>query len=90
MHAPGCGCVRARARVQLGMERMEGMEGMDRSDSDDREARARANRAAMPETAAIVADYRRVFGAGVRLLWAVENGRELGRGPRSGGLTDGA
>lgn len=37
-----------------------------------------ANRAAFPATARIVDELREVFGPGVRLEWACENGREIG------------
>lgn len=40
------------------------------------------NRAAFPQTAKLVDDLRDIFGAGVKLEWVCENGREVGkRGP---------
>jgi hypothetical protein len=42
--------------------------------------RAQRNRELMPETAAEVAGWRRVFGDGTRLLWAEEGELELKRG----------
>lgn len=46
-----------------------------------KEEQRAANRAAMPETAKIVDEYRRVFGDGVRLVWAEENGKLVGQKP---------
>ena len=46
-----------------------------------REAAAKRNRELMPETAAIVDEYRRVFGNGIKLKWAVENDRTVGNVP---------
>jgi len=43
------------------------------------EERAKRNRELMPGTAAMVDHFRAVFGPGVRLLWAVENGIEVGK-----------
>ena len=40
-----------------------------------------ANRAAFPLTAEIMDEFRRVFGPGIRLVWARENGRTLGPAP---------
>lgn len=41
-----------------------------------------SNRAAFPETAQVVDGLRAVFGAGIAVVWAEENGREVGeRGP---------
>ena len=37
------------------------------------------NREAMPQTAAIVDEFRRVFGPGVRVLWAREGELEVGK-----------
>jgi hypothetical protein len=43
---------------------------------------ARRNRAQFPQTASIVDGLREVFGPGVRLEWAEENGGTIGkRGP---------
>lgn len=55
--------------------------------SDERQRAAARNRRLMPGTAAIVDDWRRVFGPGVRLRWARENGIEVGTRSRdrSGG-----
>ena len=40
------------------------------------------NRAMFPEAARIVDELRAVFGPGVKLTWAQENGNEIGeRGP---------
>lgn len=40
------------------------------------------NRAAFPETASMVDELREVFGDGVTLVWAEENGRTIGnKGP---------
>ncbi len=38
-----------------------------------------SNRAAFPLTAQIVDELREVFGPGVKLEWAEENGREIGQ-----------
>lgn len=41
-----------------------------------------SNRAAFPETAKLVDELRDVFGPGVKLVWAEENGRTIGeKGP---------
>ena len=51
--------------------------------SDQRQQAAARNRRLMPGTAAIVDAFRQVFGPGVRLRWARENGIEVGtRSPR--------
>lgn len=42
---------------------------------------AEDNRKRFPETAKIVDEFRRVFGDGVKVKWAVENGRSIGRVP---------
>ena len=42
-------------------------------------ALAMANRGRMPTTARIVDEFRALFGHGVRVCWAVEDGVELGR-----------
>ena len=53
-----------------------------------REAAAQENRERMPETARIVAEWRRVFGPGVKARYAYENGIELGkRGPEGVPIT---
>lgn len=44
-----------------------------------REEEAKRNRERMPETAALVDAWRAVFGPGLRLLWARENGIEVGK-----------
>jgi len=44
-----------------------------------REEQAAENARAMPAVAAIVAEYRRVFGPEVKLRWAREGEREVGR-----------
>lgn len=38
-----------------------------------------ANRAQFPKTAAIVDEFREHFGTDVRLVWAEEDGRVIGR-----------
>jgi hypothetical protein len=38
-----------------------------------------SNRAAFPATARIIDELREVFGPDVKLVWAEENGREVGR-----------
>lgn len=38
-----------------------------------------SNRAAFPETASLVDELRDVFGPGVKLVWADENGRQIGQ-----------
>ena len=43
-----------------------------------RAAAAERNRAAMPTIAAVLDDFRKHFGPGVRVLYASENGHELG------------
>lgn len=45
----------------------------------DKELERTANRDAFPETAKIVDEFRRVFGLEVRLIWAEENGRQIGK-----------
>lgn len=42
---------------------------------------AEQNRANFPETAKIIDDFRDVFGEDCKLLWAIENGRTLGKVP---------
>lgn len=37
-----------------------------------------SNRAAFPATARIIDELREVFGPDVKLVWAEENGREIG------------
>lgn len=37
------------------------------------------NRARFPEAAKVVDGFRAVFGEGVKLVWACENGQEIGR-----------
>jgi hypothetical protein len=50
--------------------------------SQDQQDRAAQNRAMFPETARFVDEMREAFGPDVRLVWASENGREIGeRGP---------
>lgn len=44
-----------------------------------RSAEAQRNRELMPETARIVASFRRVFGADVRVVWVMEGEIERGR-----------
>lgn len=58
----------------------------------DRATAAAANRAAFPELAEIVDDFRRVFGPGVRLVSGTEGGRTLGhkKPPTAGELPRGA
>lgn len=36
-------------------------------------------RAAFPQNALLVDEFRRVFGPGVKVRWMTENGREVGR-----------
>lgn len=50
-----------------------------RADRAEAESRAERNRASMPGVAAIVDHVRGVFGPGVRVLWAKEGEREIGR-----------
>lgn len=38
-----------------------------------------SNRAAFPETARMVDELRAVFGPGVALIWAEENGQTIGK-----------
>lgn len=38
-----------------------------------------SNRAAFPATARIIDELREVFGPDVKLVWAEENGREIGQ-----------
>lgn len=46
------------------------------------------NRAAFPETAKLVDEFRATFGPDVKLMWASEGGREIGmRGPEGVPLT---
>lgn len=40
---------------------------------------AESNRAAFPETAKLVDELRAVFGPDVKLVWASEGGREIGK-----------
>jgi len=39
------------------------------------------NRREFPTAAAVIDRYREVFGAGVRLLWWIENGKAIGSVP---------
>lgn len=41
-------------------------------------------RAAFPLIAAVTDEFREVFGPDVKLLYAAENGRELGKQPEAG------
>lgn len=43
-----------------------------------RDKQAARNRALMPEFSAVVDEFRRVFGTGVRVLYAKEGGVEVG------------
>ena len=54
-----------------------------RAPIDFQQIAAAANRAAFPGAARIVDEFREVFGAEVKLLWAAENGREIGVRPAS-------
>lgn len=47
-----------------------------------------ANRAAFPETARFMDAWRAVFGPGVRLVWAVEDGKSIGKVPEEYALTE--
>jgi len=47
----------------------------------DRETERERNRREFPEAAAFIDRLRGVFGAGVRLLWWVENGKSIGNVP---------
>ena len=51
---------------------------------------AAANRSRMPGTAAEIDAWRRVFGAGARVLYATENGLEVGARPDHGLSMSGA
>lgn len=53
-------------------------------------AQAAANRSSMPGTAAEIDAWRRVFGAGARVLYATENGLEVGTRPDHGRSMSGA
>lgn len=44
-------------------------------------AQRQANRESFPQTAKIVDEFRSVFGPGIRLLWAEEDGRTIGKRP---------
>jgi len=48
-------------------------------DGRQKDTKAERNRAAMPGVAAIVDHLRDVFGPGVRVLWAKEGDKEIGR-----------
>ena len=50
-----------------------------RADLAPAERAAERNRAAFPDVAQIVDDFRAVFGPGVKVLYATENGREIGK-----------
>lgn len=53
---------------------------MSRSDHAAERVRARAeNRRNFPFTSALIDELKRVFGPGISLVWARENGREIGR-----------
>lgn len=45
----------------------------------DRAEQARRNREGMPETAETIDEFRRVFGAMTRVVWAEEGERTVGR-----------
>ena len=46
-----------------------------------REEAAKRNRELMPGTAANMDEFSKIFGDGIKLMWAVENGRAVGRVP---------
>jgi len=45
----------------------------------DKQQKADENRRNFPLTAALLDEFRAVFGSGVKLIWARENGREIGK-----------
>ena len=53
----------------------------------ERAAAVAANRAAFPQLAAAVDLFRAHFGPGVRLVYGIEDGRELGKKPPPRGGT---
>ena len=53
-------------------------------------SQAAANRNRMPGTAAEIDAWRRVFGAGARVLYAAENGLDVGARPDQGRSMSGA
>lgn len=54
---------------------------MIRADRAKDDARRERNRREMPGVAAIVDEFRAIFGAGVKVLHAEEGGREIGKPP---------
>lgn len=61
------------------MELERPMQQPQKSTSNALRAESRAeNRAAMPEVARIVDEFREMFGPGVRVVYALENGVEKG------------
>lgn len=46
-----------------------------------RQEKARRNREQMPQTANNVAYLRELFGDGIKVKWAIENGRSVGNVP---------
>lgn len=57
-----------------------------RADQAMATAKAERNRSAMPGVAAIVDHLRDVFGAGVRVQWAEESGRTVGKRDEETGI----
>ena len=58
-------------------------------ESEERADARRRNRAQMPLTAALMDEWRRVFGPGLRLRWAREGEHEIGKpGPRGVPLSE--
>ena len=47
----------------------------------ERQEKARRNREQMPHTANNVAYLRQLFGDGIKVKWAIENGHHVGRVP---------
>ena len=49
---------------------------------DSKEKQRDENRRKFPRVAELLDEFREVFGEGVRLIWAVENGNRIGKVPR--------
>ncbi|MEO6147039.1 MAG: hypothetical protein ABIT70_08300 [Sulfuriferula sp.] len=49
---------------------------------DSKEKQRDENRRKFPRAAELLDEFREVFGDGVRLIWASENGQEIGNKPR--------
>ena len=51
-------------------------------ETDEKSQQREENRRNFPMAAQRLDELREVFGSGVRLVWAVENGKQIGKMPR--------